>query len=385
MDYSVEDSAVIAEHIIDAALCGYEYSGLPKLLDAIESKRNLRPRTPMKVIKETPVSIVFEGGNNIGMLAIQRLGEAVLAKALVSGFAIGGVQNSWMSGRGAHYVEKLVNHDLVVIHTVSSQSYVAPLGGIEAILGTNPITIGLPTANGPLIFDMGTSAIMYTDLTLRERRGEKLPEGVALDPLGNPTQDPTAARAGALLPFAGHKGFGLALMMHAMGLLTGAGSTADKNNGHLIIAFKPDLMYSTEQYKEDVSALITRIKTSKRAPGVDEIRIPSERSFKERARNLKEGLEFDTAVSNSSPSFKLRARSLKERSDGIRISSTPGARFEVLMRVIRALTSSLYCSAEYIRSGLNAMIRCPLFLSAVVPAPVSKPIACIINARPKPL
>jgi len=298
MDYSVEDSAVIAEHIIDAALCGYEYSGLPKLLDAIESKRNLRPRTPMKVIKETPVSIVFEGGNNIGMLAIQRLGEAVQAKALVSGFAIGGVQNSWMSGRGAHYVEKLVNHDLVVIHTVSSQSYVAPLGGIEAILGTNPITIGLPTANGPLIFDMGTSAIMYTDLTLRERRGEKLPEGVALDAQGNPTQDPTAARAGALLPFAGHKGFGLALMMHAMGLLTGAGTTADKNNGHLIIAFKPDLMYSTEQYKEDVSALITRIKTSKRSPGVDEIRIPSERSFKERARNLKDGLEFDTAVYN---------------------------------------------------------------------------------------
>ena len=58
MDYSAEDSVVIAEHIIDAALCGYEYSGLPKLLDAIESQRNLRPRTPMKVIKETPVSIV---------------------------------------------------------------------------------------------------------------------------------------------------------------------------------------------------------------------------------------------------------------------------------------------------------------------------------------
>ena len=187
MAYSAEDSAVIAEHVIDAALCGYEYSGLPKLLDAIESQRNLRPRTPMKIIKETPISIVFDGGNNIGMLAIQRLGEAVQAKAMVSGFAIGGVQNSWMSGRGAHYVEKLVNNDLVVIHTVSSQSYVAPLGGIESILGTNPITIGLPTANGPLIFDMGTSAIMYTDLTLRERRGELLLEGVAMDVHGNPT------------------------------------------------------------------------------------------------------------------------------------------------------------------------------------------------------
>ena len=296
LGYTPEEAVIIAEHIIDAGLCGYEYSGLPKLLDAIESKRNKIPRTPMTVLKETPVSIVYEGGNNIGMLAIQRLGEAVRAKAKVSGFAIGGVQNSWMSGRGAHYVEKLVNDDLVVIHTVSSQSYVAPLGGIESLLGTNPLTIGLPTANGPLIFDMGTSAIMFTDLTLRERRGELLPEGVAIDAQGNPTQDPTAARAGALLPFAGHKGFGLALMMHALGLLTGAGTSVDKNNGHLIIAFKPDLLYSTEQYKEDVSALLSRIKHSKRAPGVEEIRIPSERSFKERARNLKEGLEFDTAI-----------------------------------------------------------------------------------------
>ena len=89
MNYTPEESAIIAEHVIDAGLCGYEYSGLPKLLDAIESKRNLRPRTPMKIIKETPVSIVFDGGNNIGMLAIQRLGEAVQAKAMVSGRGIG--------------------------------------------------------------------------------------------------------------------------------------------------------------------------------------------------------------------------------------------------------------------------------------------------------
>ena len=87
-------------------------------------------------------------------------------------------------------------------------------------------------------------------------------------------------------------------MMHAMGLLTGSGTSVDKNNGHLIIAFRPDLMYDTEQYKQDVTALLTRIKHSKRAPGVDEIRIPSERSFKERARHLKEGLEFDTAIFN---------------------------------------------------------------------------------------
>jgi len=107
------------------------------------------------------------------------------------------------------------------------------------VLGTNPIAIAVPSSRGPIVLDMGTSAYMMTEVMLRERLGELLPEGVALGPEGEPTRDPAAARRGALLPFGGYKGFGLALMMQALGLLAGAGLDAERDYGYLFIAFRP--------------------------------------------------------------------------------------------------------------------------------------------------
>ena len=88
---------------------------------------------------------------------------------------------------------------------------------MRPVLGTNPIAIAVPSSRGPVVLDMGTSAYMMTEVMLRERLGELLPEGVALGPGGEPTRDPAAARRGALLPFGGYKGFGLALMLQALG------------------------------------------------------------------------------------------------------------------------------------------------------------------------
>jgi LDH2 family malate/lactate/ureidoglycolate dehydrogenase len=142
-------------------------------------------------------------------------------------------------GRGAYYVEMIAKHGLVAIHTASSSPLVAPPGGIRPVLGTNPIAIAVPSSRGPIVLDMGTSAYMMTEVMLRERLGELLPEGVALGPGGEPTRDPMAARRGALLPFGGYKGFGLALMMQALGPLAGAGSDAESDYGYLFVAFRP--------------------------------------------------------------------------------------------------------------------------------------------------
>ena len=89
---------------------------------------------------------------------------------------------------------------------------------------------------------MGTSAYMMTEVMLRERLGELLPEGVALGPGGEPTRDPTAARRGALLPFGSYKGFALALMMQALGLLAGSGLDVESEYGYLFVAFRPELL-----------------------------------------------------------------------------------------------------------------------------------------------
>ena len=122
---------------------------------------------------------------------------------------------------------------------------------------------------GPVVFDMGTAAFMTTELMLRERRGESLPPGVALDADGAPTTDPASARQGALLPFGGHKGFGLALMVQALGVLAGSALDLEGDNGYLFIVFKPDLLTPLDQFKREMTALIDRLEFHGRFVGFD--------------------------------------------------------------------------------------------------------------------
>jgi LDH2 family malate/lactate/ureidoglycolate dehydrogenase len=295
--YDPEEARIIAEHAIDAALCGYEYSGLAKILNIPEHRRFKRPRHPMEVLRETDVSTLFDGGNNVRMLVIYHAAaRAAIEKATARGIAIVGVTNSWMSGRSAYYVEMIAKADLVGIHTAASARSVAPFGGAQAALGTNPITFGMPSSCGPVVFDMGTSAFMGTDLAYRERLGHSLPVGVAIDATGQPTRDPTLARLGALLRFGGYKGFGLAFIVQALGVLAGSALDPENDDGYLFVVLKPDLLVGLDDFKRQVSELIDRIKATPRQTGVNEIRLPGERAFRSRARALQSGIEIDRVV-----------------------------------------------------------------------------------------
>ncbi len=294
--YDAEEARIIADHAIDAALCGYEYSGLAKILNIPEHRRFKRPRRPMRVLRETDISTLYDGGNNVGMLVMYHATRAAIEKAATRGVAVVGVTNSWMSGRSAYYVEMIAKADLVGMHTASSARSVAPFGGARAALGTNPIAFGMPSSQGPVVFDMGTSAFMGTDRAFHERLGKLLPEGVAVDAEGQPTRDPAMARLGALLPFGGYKGFGLALIVQAFGVLAGSAFDPDKDDGYLFVAFKPDLLIDLDDFKQQVSELIDRVKATPRQPGVSEIRIPGERARRSRERALREGIELDRVV-----------------------------------------------------------------------------------------
>ncbi len=292
--YEVDEARIVADHVVDAALCGYEYSGLAKILNIPESGRFKQPRRPMKVLRETDVSALFDGGNNVGMLSLYHAAEAAIAKAAAHGIAAVTVTDAWMSGRSAYFVEMIARAGLVAFHTAASGPRVAPSGGAKAVLGTNPIAIAIPSAREPIVLDIGTSATMMTDLMLRERLGELLPEGVAIGPGGEPTRDPALARRGALLPFGGYKGFGLALMIQALGLLGEA--ERDDDPGYLFIAFRPGLFGPEDVFRRRVTQLIETIKATPRQAGVEEIRIPSERAFRTRERLLREGLTIDGLV-----------------------------------------------------------------------------------------
>jgi len=294
--YRDDEAHIIADHVIDAAMCGYEYSGLAKILNVADSEHFRLPRRTMTVLRETEVSLAFDGGNNVGMLALFHAAQAAIKKAAAHGVALVTVTDAWMSGRSAYYVEMIAKHRLVAIHTAASSALVAPPGGRQAVLGTNPIAIAVPSAHGPIVFDMGTSAYMMTEVRLRERLGELLPDGVALGRDGEPTRNPGEACRGALLPFGGYKGFGIALMIQALALLGSPLSGMESEYGYLFIALRPDLFGPTEAFEREVTQLIERVKATPRQPGVDEIRIPSERAFRSRERALREGLEIDRLV-----------------------------------------------------------------------------------------
>jgi LDH2 family malate/lactate/ureidoglycolate dehydrogenase len=293
-----DDVRIIVDHLIDNALCGYPFASLPRILAIAQDAKVKRPRQPVRVVHDTPVSALLDGGNNVGYVAVYRAAQIAIAKAQAHQFAVVGVYDSYYSGRNAYYVEMLAKAGLVGIHLASGQPRVVPPGGRRPALGTNPLCVGFPSAHGPVIFDMGTASLQWGEVLLHAHLGRPLPEGVGVDKDGQPTRDAKETVLGGVLPFGGHKGYGLSFVVQAMGLLAGAALARGdvQDYGFLFIAFDPGLLIPAAQFKGQVSELIDRLKATPRQSGVKEIRIPSERAFRERERRRLEGLVFERTV-----------------------------------------------------------------------------------------
>jgi LDH2 family malate/lactate/ureidoglycolate dehydrogenase len=295
--YPGDEAAIITGQLIDNALCGYRFASLPRILAIAEDEKTGKPRAPIRIIRETPVSALVDGGNNLGYVAAYRGAEIAIAKAKASGIALVGVHNSYYSGRNAYYVELMASAGLVAIHTASAKPHVLPPGGRRPALGTNPFSIGFPSANGPVVYDIGTASLMWGEVLLMARLGAALPEGIGFDAAGNPTRDAReVARDGGVAPFGGHKGYGLSFAIQALGLLAGAAMPRGdvQDYGFLFIAIDPAVMLP--DFPEQMAELVARIKATPRQSGADEIRIPSERAFREREQRRAEGIVLDRKV-----------------------------------------------------------------------------------------
>ncbi len=301
LGFSPEDARIVVDQLIDNALCGYPFASLPRILAIAQDPKTQQLRTPVQVVHETPASAMLDGGNNVGYVAVYRATEIAIEKARAHQFAVVGAHNSYYSGRNAYYMEQIVNAGLVGIHLASAQPRVAPLGGARPALGTNPICFGVPSANGPMIVDMGTAALQWGEVLLHAHLGKPLPEGMGLDAEGQPTQDAQATILGGVLPFGGHKGYGLSVAVQAMGLLAGAARSRGQvqDYGFLFVVFDPGLLMPADEFEQQVAELMQRIKDTPRQPGVDAIRIPSERAFREREQRRVEGIVLERKVVES--------------------------------------------------------------------------------------
>ena len=296
--YDEAGATIITDQLVDNGLCGYPFASLPRILTIAEEARNRQTRTEPAIVRETPSSALVDGGNTIGYIAAFRGAEIAARKAKETGLSIVGVYNSFYSGRNAWYVETIVRHDLVAIHTCSASPRVLPPGSRAPLLGTNPISIGFPSTNGPVVWDIGTASVMWGDVQLMARLGHELPEGTGFDQEGRSTRDASEALKGGVAPWGGHKGYGLSFCIQALGLIAGAalGRGVVNDYGFLFIAIDPDLTQTDNAFQRQMTELVETIKALPKQDGVDEIRIPSERAFAERERRRVEGIVIEKKI-----------------------------------------------------------------------------------------
>lgn len=301
-----EKSASVCTGVfLDADLKGVGLQGLDHMSTLVRHLRigHTRPSARPKVVRELAASALVDGGHGLGQLNAIFASDVAVRKAREAGVAAVGVVNSGDVFMVGHYAERIAAAGCVALVFSDAPPLVHPYGGLERMLGTNPLAIAVPGEKGPtLVFDMATSALSASRVRQAAYFDEPVPPGTGVDAAGEPTECPSDIRDGAIGPLGGHKGFGLALCVALLsGPLVGGfcgpalnswmGEKAQQivARGQLFIAIDPDAFGDPSVFHAKVSAYLQEIKNSRLAEGVDEIRIPGERSRSIRARQRAEG------------------------------------------------------------------------------------------------
>jgi delta1-piperideine-2-carboxylate reductase len=290
LNFDDEQAAVTADHLVDAALRGVTFGSLPRILSIAEKMAEMGDdRRPIRVVRESPVSALLDGGDQVGYVVAHRATALAIAKAKQSGIAIVGANNTYYTGLFSFYLEMATREGLVAFAAGNGPAIVAPEGAIDARLGTNPIAFGFPSSGDPVIWDIGTCAIMHGEVQLHRRLGQPLPEGTAIDKEGTPTRDPTAALAGAIKAWGGHRGSGLSIVVQLLGAMCDAPviSPGMKEMAYLVVVIDPKLLMPEGDYPERVSELAGKVRTA-RAATDEPVRMPFDRSAADRRRRVQE-------------------------------------------------------------------------------------------------
>lgn len=298
-----DDAATVAAHLLDCELRGLGYGGLPRALSIAERIRSTpEPARPVRVVRDSALSATLDGGDTVGYVVAQRATEMVIDKAGAGGMAVVAATDTWYTGMYSWYLEQITAAGLVGMIAGNAGRLVAPHGGTEARFGTNPIAFGFPTADEPVIWDTGTSSVTYAEVVLANRLGKSLPDGVAFDGDGRPTTSPAEALAGAFTVWGGHRGSGLALVVQLLGMMTGAPAITEGVGGlgFLAVAIDPAAVTDAEDYRARVSAYADWVRSTRTADGVDEVRMPFDRSRRTRELARERGLvDVERAVLES--------------------------------------------------------------------------------------
>jgi LDH2 family malate/lactate/ureidoglycolate dehydrogenase len=300
------DAKIIANLMVKSDLVGADGHGifrLPAYLKRIRAGGvNLQPN--IRVEREQGATALINGDNALGHLVMNRAVDLALEKVKQHSVCWVGSHFGNHSGAASVYVRKLAEQGFIGIYmAVGNANHMAPWGGVDLLLSTNPIAIAVPAGKEPIVLlDIATTVAAYGKVKVAAQKGESIPDDWMIDKQGKPITDPKRSAEGSLLPIGGYKGYGLAVMI---GLLAGALNNAAvgkgtidfnahhdlvTNTGQTIIAVDPSAFGDKDAFIARVIELVNDLKNSTTLPGVKEIRVPGEGAAKTMAQRQQAGI-----------------------------------------------------------------------------------------------
>ncbi|KAF4968431.1 hypothetical protein FSARC_4228 [Fusarium sarcochroum] len=298
-----DNAVIIARCLIAADLRGVDTHGMNRIPSYMERIRQgvLNASAQPIVNQVTPAVAQVDGQNGFGFVAAQKGMAAAIDSARIFGIGMASIKHSNHFGMSAWIVQQAIDADMMSLVFTNSSPALPAYGGKSKLMGVSPIACGAP-GKGPMenfILDMAPSVAARGKIYKAKRRGEKIPLDWALDAEGRPTDDPEAALGGVMLPMGGPKGSALSIMMDVFsGVLSGSAfaghvtgpydPSKPSDVGHFLVAIKPDLFMSLDEFRERMQYLYERVVGSDKAAGVDRIYFPGEieqLNQKEREKN----------------------------------------------------------------------------------------------------
>lgn len=301
--FNNDQTDTFAQALVWSDLIGRSTHGiwrLPAYMAQLESGVIKCPCIPTLSSNRQSVAII-DGDRGLGHFIGHKAMSCAIGKARASGLGAVGVHNSNHFGAGAYFVHQAAELNMIGLAVSNSIAKVAAYGGTNPVFGTNPFAFGVPRRNGEhMLLDMSTSAICGSDATEFAESGTPLPKGIAVDNKGNSITDANELANGALLPFGGAKGYGLALMIEILtSVLTGAAFSTHVNsmfrnfgdtgkNGHFFIAIDLGQMINPDKFSDRVEELFMQISRSGLNEG--DVLIPGEMRWVQYRENIINGI-----------------------------------------------------------------------------------------------
>jgi len=308
---SAEDAAITADVLVAADRRGIESHGVARLKRYVDGLHDgtIRPDAPLQVVRETPVSLVIDGGGGMGQPVAYRTMQRCIAKARDNMLCFAAVRNSNHYGIAGYYTLMALAENMIGISLTNSAPLVVPTFGKEVVIGTNPISIGIPARNErPFLLDMATSTVPRGKVEVYARADKTMPDCWATDETGLPSTDAAqvirnllARAGGGLLPLGGgteltggHKGYGLAAVVDILCAVLSSGSFSLNVYGdagalaqvaHFLGVINPEAFVGLEAIRQNLDAFIRMLRQAPRADGQERIYIAGEKEFEAEERH----------------------------------------------------------------------------------------------------